>query len=114
VLGLQVDTPVDRELEFLVRPLRHFDRLAVIHMHEFRADDPLEFRDQPLLDPGRRRRDPPVFSFSNAAKVYLSNASANAALFERSAKAISGPIIQNSARWRPVFEFSARKVGPKV
>jgi hypothetical protein len=30
---------------------RHLDRLAVIHMHEFRADDPLEFRDQPLLDP---------------------------------------------------------------
>jgi hypothetical protein len=28
----------------------HFDRLAVIHMDEFRADDPLEFRDQPLLD----------------------------------------------------------------
>ena len=30
--------------------LEHFDRLAVIHMHEFRADDALEFRDQPLLD----------------------------------------------------------------
>ena len=53
-------------------------------------------------------------SFSNAAKVYFSNLSANAALAERSAKAISGSIIQNSARWRPVFEFSARKVSPKV
>jgi hypothetical protein len=29
----------------------HLDRLAVIHMHEFRADDPLELRHQPLLDP---------------------------------------------------------------
>ena len=28
--------------------------------------------------------------------------------------AISGSIIQNSARWRAVWEFSARKVGPKV
>jgi hypothetical protein len=26
------------------------DRLIVIHMHELRSDDPLEFRDQPLLD----------------------------------------------------------------
>jgi hypothetical protein len=35
-------------------------------------------------------------------------------LSERSAKAISGSIIQNSARWRLVFEFSARKFCPKV
>ncbi len=32
----------------------------------------------------------------------------------RSAKAISGSIIQNSAACRVVLEFSARKVGPKV
>ena len=32
----------------------------------------------------------------------------------RSQKAISGSTIQNSARWRLVLEFSARKVGPKV
>ena len=32
----------------------------------------------------------------------------------RSQKAISGSIIQNSAAWRWVLEFSARKVGPKV
>lgn len=30
----------------------------------------------------------------------------------RSQKAISGSIIQNSARWRAVWLFSARKVGP--
>jgi len=46
--------------------------------------------------------------------MYFSNASGHAALSERSANAISGSIIQNSARWRRVFEFSARKVGPKV
>jgi hypothetical protein len=51
VLRLQVDAPFDRELELLLRPLEHSDRLAVIHMQEFRADDPLECRDQPLLDP---------------------------------------------------------------
>jgi hypothetical protein len=45
-------------------------------------------------------------SISNAAHAYFSSASANAALSERSA--ISGSIIQNSARWRLVFEFSAR------
>ena len=32
----------------------------------------------------------------------------------RSWNAISGSIIQNSARWRGVLLFSARKVGPKV
>ena len=32
----------------------------------------------------------------------------------RSQKAISGSIIQNSAAWRVVLDFSARKVGPKV
>jgi hypothetical protein len=51
VLRLQVDAPLDRQLEFLVRPLEHFDRLAVIHLLGFRPDDPLEFGQQPLLDP---------------------------------------------------------------
>ena len=32
----------------------------------------------------------------------------------RSQKQISGSIIQNSAAWVFVLEFSARKVGPKV
>ena len=50
MLRLQVDAPFDREFEFLVCPLEHFDRLAVIHMHEFRPDDPLEFPDQHLFD----------------------------------------------------------------
>jgi hypothetical protein len=53
-------------------------------------------------------------SFSNAAKVYFSSLCASAALSERSANAISGSIIRNSARCRLVFEFSARKIGPKV
>jgi hypothetical protein len=83
-------------------------------MHEFRADDPLEVCDQPLLDPLVEEDKIFPLSFSNAAKVYFSSASANAALSERSANAISGSIIQNSARWRLVFEFSARKVGPNV
>jgi hypothetical protein len=50
MLGLQVDAPVDRELEFLVGALECFSRLTVIHVHEFRADDPFELRNEPLLD----------------------------------------------------------------
>ena len=50
VLRLQVDAPLDRELELLARALEHFDPLAIIRMHEFQADDPLELGDQPLLD----------------------------------------------------------------
>ena len=50
VLRLQVDAPLDRAFELLVGALEHLDRLAVIRVHELRADDPLEFFDQPLLD----------------------------------------------------------------
>jgi hypothetical protein len=111
---LQVDAPLDRELEFLLRPLEHRDRLAVLHAQELRADDPLEFRDQPFSIRSPKKARSSCLSFSNVSKVYFSNPSANVALSERSAKAISGSIIQNSARWRLVFEFSARNVGPKV
>jgi hypothetical protein len=51
-------------------------------------------------------------SFSNSAKVYFKSASANAALSASSANAVPGSIIQNSTRWRLVFEFFAGKVGP--
>ena len=53
-------------------------------------------------------------SFNTARNTYLRKSSASAALSSRSANAISGSIIQNSARWRAVFEFSARNVGPNV
>ena len=115
MLRLQVDAPLDREIELLLGPLQHPDRLAVIHAHELRADDALEFRDHALLDPlVEEGGDLPPLSRSNVWKVYFSSLSANPALSERSAKAISGSIIQNSARWRLVFDFSARNVGPKV
>ena len=53
-------------------------------------------------------------SFSSAVKMYLRNDSARSALAVRSANAISGSTIQNSARWRLVLLFSARNVGPNV
>ncbi len=34
-------------------------------------------------------------------------------LASESLNATSGSTIQNSVRWRRVFDFSARKVGPK-
>ena len=46
--------------------------------------------------------------------MYFRNDSARSASACRSANAISGSTIQNSARWRLVLLFSARKVGPKV
>ena len=51
---------------------------------------------------------------SVSASTYFRKSSASAALSSRSANAISGSTIQNSARWRLVFEFSARNVGPNV
>ena len=53
-------------------------------------------------------------SSSTARKTYRRHASARSASADRSAKAISGSTIQNSARWRAVLEFSARNVGPNV
>ena len=53
-------------------------------------------------------------SSSVSLTILFRKDSARSALSLRSAKATSGSIIQNSARWRLVFEFSARKVGPKV
>src|SRR5205807_5772330 len=35
VLGLEIDAPCYRKLEFLLRALENRDRLAVIHAHEF-------------------------------------------------------------------------------
>jgi hypothetical protein len=52
---LQVDASLDRELELLAGPLEHLDRLALIYMDKFRADDPVELRDQPpfsICSPG--------------------------------------------------------------
>ena len=51
VLRLQADASVNREFELFHRAFEHCDRLAVIHMHEFGAYDPFEFRQQPLLEP---------------------------------------------------------------
>ena len=53
-------------------------------------------------------------SSRSAVKMYFRNDSARSAFAVRSANAISGSIIQNSARWREVLLFSARNVGPNV
>jgi hypothetical protein len=50
VFGLQVHSPAYWELEFILCPLKHGDRLAVVHAHELRADDPLQFRHQAFLN----------------------------------------------------------------
>ena len=44
----------------------------------------------------------------------LTRPSPSAIMSSSVAKAASGSSIQNSVRWRRVFDFSARKVGPKV
>jgi hypothetical protein len=102
---------------FLCSPAQLDYRLGGAHAESQRAADAPSAHPSPSfirnLGSSKKARSS-CLSFSNAAKVYLSNASANVALSERSANAISGSIIQNSARWRLVFEFSARKVGPKV
>ena len=56
-----------------------------------------------------------VFDRDPAARTVLEAVSyTHLDVYKRQAKAVSGSTIQNSARWRLVLEFSARKVGPKV
>jgi hypothetical protein len=59
-----------------------------------------------------------AISSGHLAKTYFSTyfiiSLASSISSSRSAKAISGSTIQNSAAWRGVLEFSALKVGPKV
>ena len=104
----------DRKLEFLLRPLQDGNGLGVFHAHKLRVDDALQLGDDALLDALLEERHVVARSLSTALKTCFSSASASAALSARFAKAISGSIIQNSARCRLVLEFSARKVGPKV
>jgi hypothetical protein len=47
VLRLQVDAPLDRELELLVRPLEHLDRLAVTHCTNSEPTIPSSFATSP-------------------------------------------------------------------
>ena len=114
VLGLHVDAPAYRELELLLGTLEHGDRLGIVHAHEFGVDDALELGDETLLDALVEERKSSPRCSSNVLNVNLSKPSARSASSERSAKAISGSIIQNSARCRLVLEFSARNVGPNV
>ena len=52
MLGLQVDAPLHRELELLLRLLEHRDRLGVVHAHELgRRRCPASFATSALLDP---------------------------------------------------------------
>ena len=51
---------------------------------------------------------------STSRKTRLRNRSASSMLSANSKNAISGSIIQNSAKCRLVLEFSARNVGPNV
>ena len=75
---------------------------------------PSSFATSPFSIRSSKKARSSCLSFSNVSKMNFSSASASVASSERSAKAISGSIIQNSARWRLVFEFSARNVGPNV
>ena len=114
MLRLQVDAPFHRELELLLGALEDRDRLAVVHAHELGVDDALQLGDDALLD-ALVEEGHVFFSLGQEGlNTYFKSASARSALSFRSANAISGSIIQNSARWRLVLEFSARNVGPKV
>ena len=90
------------------------DRLGVVHAHEGLVDDRLELRDHALLDPLLEERHVVGALVEHRLQDVLEQRSASVASSERSANAISGSIIQNSARWRLVLEFSARNVGPNV
>src|SRR6476661_449188 len=51
VLRLQIHSPLHGKLEFLLCPLKNADRFAVVHAHEFGANDILQLRHESLLNP---------------------------------------------------------------
>ena len=75
---------------------------------------PCSFATMPFSMRSSKKAMSSGLSSRRVLKVNFKSSCASEALSARSANAISGSIIQNSARWRLVFEFSARKVGPKV
>jgi hypothetical protein len=100
---------------FLPLLFQQLDGLAVVDAGERRVDELLEARDRsPLSTRSSKNFRSSARSASTALNMYFRNSSARSASSCEVAKAISGSIIQNSARWRGVLEFSARNVGPKV
>ena len=135
----QLSRPASLQLPFLQslpRPEFFFqlneDRVDIWFRNALHGEDQLRQRESERFPPetvnlfaihsgraivgnfGSKKRMSSARSSSRALKMYLRNSSARSAESSRSANASSGSIIQNSARWRGVLEFSARKVGPKV
>ena len=96
------------------RLLQDLDGLGVGHAHEGAVDDVLQRVDDALFDVLVEKRHVLGALSRTCVTDALRKFLGQVHVARRSEKAISGSIIQNSARWRAVLEFSARKVGPKV
>ena len=107
VLGLQVACPTrpgTRTSAPSPGLLQGLDRVGVVHPLEAGLDELLEPRRCTSLSMRSAKNSmSSARSSSTARKMYLRKSSARSASSSRSANAISGSIIQNSARWRLVL-----------
>ena len=114
MLGLQVAAPVDGKLERLAARPQDFDRLGIGEADEFVFGDVVQVGEHGRLDPLVKKRDVFGAFFEHVADDRADEFLGEPHVVGQSKNGISGSIIQNSARWRGVLEFSARKVGPNV
>ena len=56
VLGLQIDTPLHRVIEYFLCVFQHLDRIGVIHANEFARDHIFQLGNQTLLNPLLEKR----------------------------------------------------------
>ena len=103
VRAAEVAAPLERQALFL----EQLHRVVVRDARERRLDG------GQLRRVALERRELALPPLEHAADHLHHQALASAMASSRSAYAISGSTIQNSVRWRRVFDFSARNVGPK-
>ncbi len=101
--------------KLLAAVLQHVDGVGVVNLGEVGGDEALQTADGVLVHVlGEELQIVAALGQHGVEDVLQHGFGQGGVVFQESAKATSGSTIQNSARWRLVLEFSARKVGPKV
>ncbi len=114
MLGLQVAAPGDGVVKLVAGLFQDVNGFGVGDAAEVRVCHMVQPVDQTLVHEGVEEIHLVRALFHDEADDIFNHVFRQVHVVVQVSKAISGSIIQNSAAWRWVLEFSARKVGPKV
>jgi len=114
VLGLQATPHSTGNSNERPDRFRTVDGLGVLHPRKARLDELLEPRDRLLVDPFREERHVVGALVEDRTEAVPEQILGQVRIGRDVGERDFGSTIQNSERWRLVFEFSARNVGPKV